>query len=168
MADTYLIKALDSATSQLVTYTVANPNDTPVLTSPPVSDVNNLINKRIVKKTTIGTSAAIASLAINFLAINTMTGTVPRLVGSIILPTGTYQAPSALLGAGDPAYTATLTLETPTGDVIATVGGVAGGVAWRTSTSGFALAAETAVDLVLVCSAAHQPAFIHGININKV
>lgn len=102
-----------------------------------------------------------------FLAINTMIGTVPHLVGSTVLPAGTYQAPSALLGAGDPAYSATLTLETQIGDVLATVGGVAGGVDWRTASAGFTLTATTLVEFVLVCSAVNQPAFIHGLVINK-
>lgn len=168
MADTYLIKALDSASSQVVTYTVAHPNDTPVSTSPPVSDVNQLINKRIIKKLSSTASTALSTLAINFLSINTTTGTIPRLVGSLALPAGTYQAPSALLGAGDPAYIATLTLATPSGEVLATVGGVSGGVAWRTAASGFVLTTDTAIDLILSCSAVKQPAFIHGININKV
>lgn len=102
-----------------------------------------------------------------FLSINTMTGVVPRLVGSALLPAGTYQAPSALLGAGDPAYSATLTLETQIGDVLATVGGVAGGVAWRTASAGFVLAATTLIEVVLVCSAVNQPAFVHGLSIIK-
>ncbi len=156
----------DDVALTTVHWVTDDPYTLPTVTVPAL--VGSLTN--VVRLSTKGNAAApsVSALAINFLAINTMIGIVPRLVGSATLPAGTYQAPSALLGAGDPAYTATLTLETPTGDVIATVGGVAGGVAWRTASSGFVLAADTAIDLVLVCSAAHQPAFIHGININKV
>lgn len=111
----------------------------------------------------IGTTSQTSQLF--FLAINTMIGTVPRLVGSTVLPAGNYQAPSALLGPGEPAYSATLTLETPTGDVLSTIGGVSGGVAWRTASTGFELTEITLVEVVLVCSAAGQPAFVHGLSI---
>ena len=92
-----------------------------------------------------------------------MTGTVATLVGAIKLPTGVYPAPSANLGCGDATKAVTLVLKKQDGTVLATIGGVAGGVAWRTAASGFTLVAETDVDLMLFTNFSTATAFVRGL-----
>ena len=96
---------------------------------------------------------------LNYIAI----GSIPTIIASIILDAGTYAAPSAEIGAGNPLYTATLELRKPDGTVVSTIGGTAGGLAWRTALAGFTLTATTNIDLVLYCSTALEPVFIKGL-----
>lgn len=97
-----------------------------------------------------------------FLSTHTVIGPYPTLIGSTRLIAGTYPAPSAEVGCGDPAYAATLELRDASNALLATIGGVPGGVAWRTAAAGFTLAATTDINLILYTNAAGQPAFIHG------
>lgn len=101
-------------------------------------------------------------LIFNFILNAQGVGTTPTTVGAMTLAAGTYPAPAAEVGCGNPLKIATLELRTPTGTVLATIGGMAGGVQWRTGDHGFTLAAQTQIDLVLYTNAALEPAFIHG------
>jgi hypothetical protein len=96
----------------------------------------------------------------NFLAQAQSFGSAPTLVGSVVLPAGAYPPPRALLGCGLPDASATLELRSPFGVVLASIGGVAGGLAWRSSASGFVLAQETPVDWVLVSDSPSIPALL--------
>ena len=104
-------------------------------------------------------NAQVLSIAIN----NQMVGTAPTLVASFRLPPGTYSAPSANIGCGDPAYSATLQLRNAVGAVLATLGGV-GGLQWRTANAGFVLAEDTDVDVLLSSNNASAVAFIRGLS----
>lgn len=93
----------------------------------------------------------------------TVVGTAPTIVGSMHLASGNYSIPSAELGAGNPLYAATLELRKPDGTILSTIGGTAGGLAWRTAATGFTLTAPTDVDLVLYCNTPLEPAFLKGL-----
>lgn len=90
-------------------------------------------------------------------------GTVPTIIGSMRLPAGTYPTPSAELGAGNPTYSATLQLRKPDGTILTTIGGIAGGLAWRSAATGFTLSTTTDIDLVLYCNTALEPVFVKGL-----
>ncbi len=93
-----------------------------------------------------------------------MTGTAPTVVGTLIkLSAKTYPAPSAQIGCGNPAHTATLELWDANGNtVFTTIGGTAGGLAVHTAASGFTLDAETDIELVLFTDNAAGVALIRG------
>ncbi len=92
-----------------------------------------------------------------------MTGTAPTVVGSLRLIAKTYTAPSAQIGCGNPAHTATLELwDANSATVFATIGGVSGGLAWRTAASGFTLTVDTDVELVLFTNDTAGIAFVRG------
>lgn len=103
--------------------------------------------------------AGLSTYALN----NQATGITPTVVGSIKLEPATYPAPSAQLGCGNPAKTATLELRRSDGTVLCTIGGVAGGVQWRTADHGFVLTATTEIDIVLYANAGNETAFIHSL-----
>ena len=107
--------------------------------------------------------ATLKSRSLNFIINHQMMGRVATLVGAITLPAGIYPAPSAQIGCGNPAFTATLELRAADGPVLATVGGVAGGVQWRTASAGFTLTATVGIDLVLLTDADNETAFIFGL-----
>lgn len=111
----------------------------------------------VVDTSTTSTSAALA-YSMNEAVI----GTVPTIIGSMRLPAGTYPAPSAELGAGNPTYSATLELRNSTSTLLI-IGGTAGGLAWRTAATGFTLSATTDIDLVLYCNTALEPVFVKGL-----
>ncbi|MDD5126038.1 hypothetical protein, partial [Methylovulum sp.] len=89
-------------------------------------------------------------------------GTIPTLVGSIRLPSGTY-TPSAQIGSGHPGNATTLLLKSGT-TTIATLGGVAGGVARHTAAP-FTLAAASDIDLYLYCSTDYDNAYLKGLEL---
>ena len=112
-----------------------------------------------------GTTTLTTTLT-TFLSSNTFAGTVPKLLGAYRLVAGTYPAPSAEFGCGDPFYTATIELRDENSLLLATLGGIPGGVAWRTANQGYTLAATTTVSLYGYTNTAGQPAFIHGFLFN--
>lgn len=98
--------------------------------------------------------------------LNTQTtGTAPIIVGGLKLAARTYSAPAAAIGCGNPANAATLEIRQADGTVLATIGGTAGGLDWRTAPAGFTLAAAEFVDLVLYTDSADAVAFIRGVTI---
>ena len=92
-------------------------------------------------------------------------GDVPSLVCSFPLRSGTYSPPKACLGAADPAEAATAQLRSPSGSVLAQIGGVTGGVQWRTANTGFTLSADTFVDLVMFGQARTTTSIIKGFQV---
>lgn len=91
-----------------------------------------------------------------------VTGTTPRLLGVIKLAAGSHPAPTAYLGCHDIAHAATLQVRMPDGTVLATVGGVVGGVKRRTASAGFTLTTATEVNVVAYADAAGVSAYIEG------
>ncbi len=110
----------------------------------------------------VATDTATGSTALAYSMNESVIGTTPTVVGSMRLPAGTYTAPSADIGAGNPSYSATLELRIPEGTILV-IGGTAGGLAWRTAATGFTLSATTDIDLVLYCNTALEPVFIKGL-----
>lgn len=97
-------------------------------------------------------STAIAGLKINAVLNSTVTGLTALKIGALRLPAGTYNAPQANIGCVNAGHIAKLELRNSGGTLLATVGGVAGTVAWRTASAGFTLASATDVDLTIFCT----------------
>ncbi|MDD5125798.1 hypothetical protein, partial [Methylovulum sp.] len=97
---------------------------------------------------------------VNIAMNDQITGATATIVGSLRLPAGTY-APSAMLGCGNPYYVATLTIKA--GAVTQdTIGGVPGGLAWRTG-AGFTLLAATDLDIYLHSNNAGATAYLRSL-----
>jgi hypothetical protein len=96
------------------------------------------------------------------------TGTVPLLLLSALLPAGDYAPPAAMLGCVDPAQAATLEIvKESDGTTLATIGGTAGGLAWREAAAGFSLAAETLISIGLAASTAGAVAVVRGLDVRR-
>jgi hypothetical protein len=89
-------------------------------------------------------------------------GTIPTLVGSIRLPSGTY-TPSAQIGSGDNHHATTLLIKVGT-TILATLGGVTGGITWQTAPP-FTLAATSEVDLYLYGNVDYDNAYFKGLEL---
>lgn len=91
-------------------------------------------------------------------------GTVPKVVGGLILMAGDYAALMAYLGCPTtPTYAAILSLVTAAdGTELATVA-VTGTMVWGTAAAGFTLESATAVDLLLVGNDPAALAIIKGV-----
>lgn len=158
MAITYHMRGYDIGASDFVYWTsVGTPEINPTLTNP--SLIGSLTNVCILDEEGSDSVISVSSYTFN----ESTVGTIPTIIGSIRLAAGTYPAPSAEIGAGNPLYAATLELRKPDGTVLATIGGTAGGLAWRTALTGFTLTATTDCDLVLFCNTALEPVFIKGL-----
>ncbi len=109
-----------------------------------------------------GDLAVSGSSGVNVAMNDQITGTTATIVGSIRLPAGTY-TPSAMLGCGNPTYAATLLLKdgATTKD---TIGGTAGGIAWRTG-AGFTLAATTDIDIYIYANNASATAYLRSLTL---
>ena len=94
-------------------------------------------------------SSAVAGIKINMILNSTMTGLTPVKVGAMRLPAGVYGAPHANIGCVNALHAAKIELRSAAGMLLATVGGTAGNVAWRTAGSGFTLAVNTDIDLTI-------------------
>lgn len=95
----------------------------------------------------------------------TFPGTAAYLAASVPLPAGTYSAPRADLGCANPAHAATCELRKPDGTVVATIGGVAGGVQWRTAGAGFTLLSDTDIDIVVYTNNAGATGYLKGVKV---
>ncbi len=93
-----------------------------------------------------------------------ITGTVPLLVSSTVLPAGSYAAPQAYLGCPTtPTATATLSLVVVAdASTLATIA-VTGAMAWGLASAGFTLAAETALDFLLAGDPPEALAVLKGV-----
>lgn len=98
-----------------------------------------------------------------FPSVSMSSGMAHFMIGSLWLVAGTYSTLKAALGCGNPSHAATLALAKEDGTVIATVGGTAGGVTWRTASSGFTVSADMNVDLLLYGNAAGSVNFMKGL-----
>ena len=102
-------------------------------------------------------SSGSVSIAI---ASTSMVGTVPTVVGAVILPSGTYAAPKSYYGCAHDLYYAILQLVKTDGTVVCTFADKLGVMGWATATAGFELPAETQLNLVLSTNDAAEHAFI--------
>ena len=93
---------------------------------------------------------------------SSMVGAVPTIVAAALLPAGTYAAPKAYYGCAHATFNAYLVLQDSLGSAICTFDLKLGVMAWATAPSGFTLAAETAVNLVLYTNDGTERAFIEA------
>lgn len=115
-------------------------------------DVSNAVN------------TAVSGLKINAVLNSSITGTTAGTVGSVRLPSGTYAAPSAMLGGQSSTHAAVLELRKISDDtLLATIGGAQGTPIWRTASAGFTLSAETDVKLMLRGGASTTIASLYGL-----
>ena len=95
-------------------------------------------------------------------------GTVPKVVGTMVLLTGEYAKPSAELGCPlNSSHSAYLKVAETDGTVLSTVTGTSG-VGWNEADTGFTLAADTEIELLLSANVAAAFAIIKGIVISQV
>jgi len=95
------------------------------------------------------------------------TGTIPRVIGSMYLPAGAFQAPNACLGCADPLRTATLTIESTGGATTYCTLARTGGLDWTTASGGFTLSAGGYVDITLCADIPGAIAHVTGLRITK-
>lgn len=94
---------------------------------------------------------------------NKVTGTVPKIIQTKTLLAGIHRAPKALLGCALNTGAATLEVRKQDGTILATVGGIAGGLNWRIASTGFTLTTVTDVDIVLYANSPTQTAIVNQI-----
>jgi hypothetical protein len=93
-----------------------------------------------------------------------VTGDVPKLVMSLLLPGGAYSRLAATLGADAAGDSATLELRTQPGALLKSLANV--GAPAYCETTGFTLAGDTQVEFYLVGNNASAHSFIYGIQLN--
>lgn len=106
-----------------------------------------------------GGSGSVGSIVITAQA----TGTVPVVIGHIILDAADYAAPSAILGCPIGSDTATLKLFDGTTEVISVEN--SGSPTWVTAASGFTLSVQTDIELRLSADSVSATAVIYGISL---
>jgi predicted phage tail protein len=114
---------------------------------------------------TLAGQSEMASLRDIDLPINdAVTGQVPKLIASLLLPAGMYSQLSATLGCDVAGDSATLELRTQPGDLLKSLANV--GAPAYCATTGFTLTGDTQVEFYLLGNNAATHSFIYGIQLN--
>lgn len=103
------------------------------------------------------------ALTITFLAQNYSEYATPTVIGVKELSAGTYAAPKAYIGSGSGQYAATLEIRQADATVLCAIGGVSGGMAWRTADHGFTLTNTETVEFIAYSNSNNDMAIVHSL-----